>query len=881
MKTALIYAFPGSHAVDFAEVGGKGLSLMQGSKAKLPVPPGFILTVKFFDPWMKHLHRTALWKSFLKADETELPKICAELKKDAGKLVFTEGQKKLVDAALKKFWRDEKHHVAGPTALFAVRSSSPEEDMEGSSFAGGYETVLGVPPGQLEAAVRKAFISCLDYRVFVYKKENGFEAHDPKIAVVVQRQIASETAGVAFSLNPVTNNFDEAVINANFGLGETVVSGVMTPDTYTVDEVTLKISGRLIGSKEKSLWLTPKGGTVEKPGQKRRKPSLKDVQILALARLTKKVENFYKMPMDIEWAFCGGKLFLLQARPITGYMPISPEMMTAPGKRKRLYFDVTATIQGMDDPVCVTSTSCFLAIVKNVGKIFFNRDLTKNIATSIAWVSGGRLYLNFSVFLRLLGKDKVAGFVSVFDQLSARTMRGVDEKMYAAQKRKSQLLPLNMLWKLPGIAERLIESNVMPEHLHKVIQKRLDRFMAQMRSLAAGDLGFSDLANTMIRHLILDVFLQTVPLFVKSHFIFNIMEKMVGKEGKSMIGKLQFSLPNNITTEMGLALARVAELLPPRLTLDKLEARLKKKNLPKPFMKAWKAFLAEYGHRGLTELDLAMPKYHEAPKYLLNLLISIRKSPRGEGPLEVFERHRLEREETFQYFYKRLRAQNPRKAAKFASLYRQVEIFGGYRELHKYHAAFVVDLLRRKILKEAQALCKAGRLDSVEQVFDLTLDDLDAARKNKRLDLRKLGKKNKVFIERLKKVPLLPSIFDSRGLILRPPPLPVKKGEVAGVPVSPGKVRGRVKVLHAPDEKELKKGEILVARSTDPGWTPLFVNAAAVVLEVGGVLQHGALVAREYGLPCIVGVEKATSQWKDGDLVEVDGSSGIIRMINQ
>src|SRR5215467_4768608 len=212
-----IYFFPGDAQATLGEVGGKGLSLLESSRACLPVPPGCILTVYFFEPWLSQLKTTDAWKMFLEVGNDALAHTCAVLKQTAAAFPFTEAQEKILTEALRKFDTD---------ALFAVRSSSPQEDLEGASFAGGYETVLGVKVTEIESAVRKAFASCLDYRIVVYKRERGIDWKSPLIAVVVQQQIASEIAGVGFSLNPVTNNYDEAVINSNWGLGETVVSGL-------------------------------------------------------------------------------------------------------------------------------------------------------------------------------------------------------------------------------------------------------------------------------------------------------------------------------------------------------------------------------------------------------------------------------------------------------------------------------------------------------------------------------------------------------------------------------------------------------------------------------------------------------------------------------
>jgi len=201
------------------------------------------------------------------------------------------------------------------------------------------------------------------------------------------------------------------------------------------------------------------------------------------------------------------------------------------------------------------------------------------------------------------------------------------------------------------------------------------------------------------------------------------------------------------------------------------------------------------------------------------------------------------------------------------------------REMPKYCAILLTDAFRRRVLQVAQTLVEAGRLDDVRQVFDLSMADLDRALADPMLDLRALAEKNTRFLRKLDRVREFPRLIDSRGKILRLPPKQVMEGELIGEPISPGIARGPVKVLHAPDEKPLWPGEVLVTQATDPGWTPLFLNAGGVILEVGGLLQHGALVAREYGKPCVAGIENVTGLLQDGQVVELDGTNGMIRLI--
>ncbi|MFH1854826.1 MAG: PEP/pyruvate-binding domain-containing protein [bacterium] len=870
MKDRTVYLFPSQDKATLSEVGGKGLSLMAGSQQGLPVPPGFILTVAFFKSWFTQLKSTKIWDHFLNAKEDELENASTALKSEVAQFVFANEQQQELSKNLEHY---------GKEVLFAVRSSSPEEDLEGSSFAGGYETVLGVTSKNMENAIKRAFASCLDYRVAVYKRQNGFDIKDPKIAVVVQQQIGSDIAGVGFSLNPVTNNYDDAVFNSNWGLGETVVAGTATPDTFIVDKISLKIKDRTLGKKETSIWLLQSGGTQEKSSYRSTELTLSDAQIIELVELIKKVEKLYKKPMDIEWAYSQGKLYLLQARPISVYVPLSSVMTTQPGESKRLYIDFTISTQGIEQPTSVVGTSFFQTFFTIVGKIIFWRDITRNIATAIPWVENGRVYLNLSNVLRLFNKNKVARFMSNIDSLVAKTIQAMDEKEYVSRTYKLQLLPFGMLTKLPRIALHVYKARLNPERTHLDTQKKLELFIETVHTVAEKETSLVKLANKLTQSFVDNVLFNTIPLFILGNSALGKMKKIAGKDLEDAFVSFDVALPNNVTIEMGFALYRVSKLLPKGLDLITLENGIERNNLPESFLSAWKDFLRVYGHRGPVEIDVAAPRYRDDPALLLNLLLSMRNTNVDDNPEEKFKRKQNENQNAYTALLEKIWGKSGRQAKNFQLHHAIFETFAGYRETHKYYLTLVTYVLRERILRDAKDFLAEGRLESLEQIFDLTLENIDKAKADKPFDLIRQAKNNKVFINRLIKVPQLPTMIDSRGHILRPPTPPIREGEVAGTPISAGVVRGRIKVLHSLNEKTLNKGEILVARSTNPGWTPLFVNAAAVILEVGGSLQHGALVAREYGLPCVAGIESATSLWKDGTLVEVDGSAGIVRLV--
>ncbi|MBS1955324.1 MAG: hypothetical protein JST89_14160 [Cyanobacteria bacterium SZAS-4] len=868
----ILYSFSGSETPQLAEVGGKAQSLLKGFKAGLPVPPGFILPVQFFSAWIDQLKSSEEWQAFEAANAPDaLREACDDLKAKAMQLVLSDAQKVALQSAVKDF---------SSTDLFAVRSSSPEEDLEGSSFAGGYETILGVGEATMSSAINRAFASCLDVRVVIYKREHGFSTNDPKIALVIMRQIASEVSGVGFSLNPVTNDYDEAVFNANWGLGETVVGGLVTPDEFVVDKFSKAVKRREIGFKEFSIWLTPEGGTHERLAYRINETTLSAEQLSELTGLILKVEGLYGCPIDIEWAFAEGKLFLLQARPITTWVPLPPDMVTAPGQKRRLYIDMTICVQGIYQPLSVMGTSFFKKLVGNASTIVFGHDYTVDIDQSIVRIDGGRIYANFSNILVVAGKEKFVTLFQNLDPLAAATLEHVDADEYMGNQSVKHV-PLHLVMRVPEMATHLLSAELMPDRAHRQVQREIEVYREDVEAICSEPLTVEQLVNKLSERAINLAFKKIAPLIIASRLSLQKLKSDVEARDESDLKKLELALPHNVTTEMGLALYAVSQELPIGLSKSELEKRFADGLLPQEFYSAWEGFLAKYGHRGPVEIDIASPRYRDNPQFLIDLLFSLRNTPDDQSPQAKFDWNQIERHRAFEKLCEEQHFKGWLYAKELQWLYRVVETLAGYRETPKFQIVVAIDLVRQRVLKEAALLLERQRLECLEQVFDLTLQELDEGIADTSVDLIAKAHANRIFPDRLRMVHQLPSVIDSRGKILRPPRGPVREGYVVGTPISAGIVQGPVKSLHSPDEKSFEKGDILVARATDPGWTPLFVNAAAVVLEVGGVLQHGALVAREYGLPCVAGIVGATGLWEDGTLVEVDGSAGTIRVISK
>ncbi len=836
----MVHAFPGEKDVPLRVAGGKGRSLLLMAARGLPVPPGLVLGVEFFEGWWEELRGTPEWKTFLESDDFKTT--CQALKARAQQCRFSPDQHEAIGKALPE------------GGLFAVRSSSPEEDLAGSSFAGIYETILGVTPQTLEQAVATAFASCLDARVASYKQEQGFDPRSPRIAVVVQKQIAAETAGVGFSLNPITNDYDEAVLNANFGLGETVVAGLATPDTYRVDRVRKVILERHKGGKETSIFLNPEGGTDERPSPFQDDLALTDAQVLEVADLVNQVAESYSTLIDIEWAYEDAQLYLLQARPITTQLQLPPGLLTEPGEPRELFLDATISVQGLLRPLSVMGTSVLRRFLTAVTQEVFGRDLVDPDENFLVTAVCGRIYLNLTNLFGLVSRERFCSFFESMDPVAAETIRYLDPELYPASN-SLEGLKLDLLWNVPGKLLHVAEARLMPDSAYQRVMKAADEHVLALAALRGEPLKkAAEEVFTLTARLL---FQYMVPVAVVGRLARERLKALFPTGHQDDLDKLDRALPGNVTVEMGLELNRLAQLVP-----EGVDAR---ENPPE----GWGAFLDRFGHRGPRELDIAAPRYRDQPGMLLEQLVQLR------GVVDLHPEHKRAREEAQARLAEAIKSQGWLRTAGFNSLSKVWERLGGMRETPKFYVIKSIDMLRTKILEQARMLVDEGRLDRTEDVWDLDLADLFRPG----LDLRERRSERLAYQASFERFRELPRIIDSRGRIGNPPPRPAKPGEVAGIAISAGVARGPVKALHSPDEKPVLPGDILVARATDPGWTPLFVHAAAVVLEVGGMLQHGALVAREYGKPCVAGVANAVELWEDGTIIEVDGTAGVIRKV--
>jgi len=858
-------------------VGGKGYSLIKMAHGDFPVPAGMVLGVNFFNDWLKELN-TIKGLSLLATDNNEMLRSkTAKLQQAAAKLQLSNNQKQNLYNKLKSLDLPDNQ-------LYSVRSSSPEEDMEGASFAGMYETYLGVNKGKLENRIRDVFISCIDYRVVAYKRQKGFDFTSYSIAVVVMTQIKSEVAGVAFSINPLNNCYDEVVINANFGLGESVVSGNVVPDEFVVDKYKNIILSEKIGNKKESIIIDKDGGTSTVSHDNKNKATLSNVQILELAKMVKKVEEYYGIPMDTEWAYADNKFYMLQARPITTYIPLHPNFLTKPGEPKKLYLDLTLIEQGIQKPLSVMGTDCFRMLSNYMGLSAAGVALAEKPG-DFMYAAGGRAYINLSEEMLMEGQKGTAKEYEGLDTYTAQVIRDTDMSCYKgsyATKGIWKAIKASCvgLFKSHDMISGILKGNKHPEELRKDIDEKGKLFIKETNQLDKSDISFNEFTHQSMQKAADFMIHTSIPSLIDAEAAKNGLNQLFKKELKGQLleeaDKIDRGLPYNVTMDMNCRIYELMTLLDKKEleSVETLRKNILNRDLSDKFLGKWDEFIELYGFRGPREVDIKTPRYQDNHEIIIQQMQSYSTLDATKSPSAILEYQSAAREKA----YKVLLA-NIKDKKKLEKLYNILVNLGGYREIHKYYMVYAGEKIRRKAIKIAQRMVSQNRLDTQNDIFYLTPDEVQQAVDNSSVDVRKIINHHKEYMSIAEKIEHYPPVIDSRGKILRPKRKKTAEGEIQGDPVSAGKVTGKIVIVNYVGEKDIKEGDILAAKAADPGWTPLFINASGILLEVGGMLQHGSLIAREYGKPCIAGIENLTELVNDGDKVTMDGSTGIINKL--
>ncbi|QIG40947.1 phosphoenolpyruvate synthase [Microbacterium sp. 4R-513] len=853
----------GSLVVDLAElsaddlprVGGKAANLGELIRAGFDVPPGFCITTQAY--------RRAV-------AGTAVEDGSAQDAAAARAAVLAAPIPEAVSDAVRAAYADLEPD-GGPVA---VRSSATAEDLPGASFAGQQDTYLDVAGiDNVLDAVHRCWASLWTDRAVAYRSAQGIDGSGVALAVVVQRMVDAAAAGVLFTADPVTGRRRQAVLDAAPGLGESVVSGSVDPDHFVVDTA----SGRILDRR-------PGGSSDDRP------VSLTDDQVLMLAALGGRVEEAFGSPQDIEWALdAEAHAWVTQSRPITTLYPIPHRGRPLPGET-RVYFCVSLA-QGLHRPI----TPMGIATFRIIGSGFLDligRPPARIVDGPAGFaVAGDRIFVDATPVVRsAAGRAIFPRLLDVMEARSSVVLRGLlpDPRFSVLPGTRRGFargfLRLAVRIRLPLIAAQAIISPAAARHR----VRRLAAEVAARDLPAAGDITSRVDAVVALLAGAMPLAPRSLPAALVGFAALSLAGRLL--RGSTKPGDLQTvlrSVPDNVTTEMDLELWRVAvrarndaesaAALETRTAAD-LAAEYRGGRLPAVLQAAMRDFLSRYGHRAVAEIDLGMPRWSDDPSHLFGVLSGyLRLGADAVTPARRFADGEREAEDMVRTLVRRARRRGRLRAALVAACLRRARALIGIREMPKFLMITAMAKARAEMARIGAELAGSNRISHAEDVFFLDFDEVKRAAAGE--DLRGVVRERRERYDtelRRRHVPrvLLSDGTELEALASAAPP--GEAGALRGTPASAGTVTASARVILDPAGAELQPGEILVAPSTDPGWTPLFLTAGGLVMEMGGANSHGAVVAREYGIPAVVGVPGATQTISTGMEVTVDGASGLV-----
>jgi pyruvate,water dikinase len=853
-------------------VGGKGANLGEISKVEgIRVPDGFCISTEAFKSILGEtpsINELLDELSLLKVeDRKKITELSAEIRRLIEGIAIPED----IHNAL-------AHHLSrlGEENAYAVRSSATAEDLPTASFAGQQDTYLNIIGKEaILKHVSKCWASLYTERAVTYRIQNGFDHRKVQLAVVVQKMIFPQAAGILFTADPVTSNRKVSSIDASFGLGETLVSGLVNADVYKVRNG--KVIAKKISTKKLAVFASQGGGTKEREiePERQNRQALTDEQILELEHMGRKIKEHFGHPQDIEWCLADGAFYIVQSRPITTLFPI-PE---ANDQENHVYVSVGHQ-QMMTDPL------------KPLGLSFFRLTAARPMD-----IAGGRLFVDITQDLASPAKrDIIVNVLGKSDPLLKDALMTIlerrdfikslpDEIKEPSSSKSNQSVPPAGFQTLndydPQIVSDLIKSS----------QNSIDELRRDIPT-ASGSVLFDFILEDIqkLRKSISDS--QSFGVIMTAMNASSwINEKMMDWLGETNVADtLSQSVSNNITSEMGLELLDVADVIRPHPEVINYLQHVKDDSFLDELVQfdggqesrdAICTYLNKYGMRCTGEIDITSPRWSEKPTTLVPIILGNIKNVEPNASHLKFEQGRQQALNKEQELLERLKQlpDGEQKAKETKRMISLVRNLSGYREYPKYGIVSRYFVYKQALLKEAERLVQANVIHDKEDIYYLAFAELHEVVRSNELDYQIISKRKDEYKSYEKLTP--PRVITSDGEIVagehRRENLPA--GAIVGLPVSSGVIEGRARVILKLEHAALEDGDILVTSFTDPSWTPLFVSIKGLVTEVGGLMTHGAVIAREYGLPAVVGVENATELIKDGQRIRLHGTEGYVEIL--
>ncbi len=893
-------------------IGGKAANLARLESLGLPVPPWYAVATEAFERALAAAGLRARIQARLEAagSEADLRRVSEEIR---GWVLGMELPSDLITEI-------ERSHAARippipDSAYVAVRSSAAGEDAAGESFAGLHDSFLYIKGRKpLLDAVRRVWASGYNERALAYRRAKGIPLASIAVGVVVQRMVEARVSGVLFTANPNNGDVHEVVVSALWGAGEGLVSAGLDADTFTVDKETLEVREEVADKREQLLLDAAAGGGLvrtEVPPELRTRSSLSREQVLDLARMGMAVERHYGRPQDLEFAIDeSGKLFLLQARPVTTVEELGP----AAGNR--LLWDNSNIIEsysGVTSPMTFSFIRraysivyhCFAEVMGiDARTVRGNREVFENMLGLFR----GQVYYNLLNWYRLV--RLFPGFQ--YNKKFMESMMGVREPVRVDEAAAAELGAWQRYTvELPALLRLLGRSTWNFLHIRRIVgdfqayfREHYERWSALVfRAMAPHELA------GLYREMEDELLWQWKAPIINDFFVmvfYGTLKKLCA----SWCGDESGSLQNDLicgeggieSTEPAKSLIRLSAEARQQPELRRLLEERPLEELVRevpadPRFAAFAAGVARhlqlYGFRGVNELKLEEPSLKDRPAFLYQVIRNYLAGDPVTLDLAVMEqreqRIRKEAEERAFAAIRKQRGLLPR-AAIFRRVLNNARLGVKNRENLRFARTRIYGLLRELLRAVGERFASEGILDRPEDVFYLTLDEVWDYGKGRAVttNLRGLvALRREEFDAYRREADRFPADrFETFGLPYhrnrfrgRSRPAAVgEDGVLRGTGCCPGVVTGPVKVLRSPSEDARLDGEILVAERTDPGWVPLYPSVSGLLIERGSILSHSAIVAREMGIPTIVGIPGLVSTLQTGQVVTMDGTAGTVRV---
>lgn len=874
--------------------GGKGANLVRLTRAGFDVPRGFIVSTSAYREFVNANGLDAIIQQALEglaSDDADALEAASEKIRNA----FSSGKMPTdITQEIQAAYVD----VNGPssTVSVAVRSSATAEDLPDLSFAGQQDTYLNIiGEEQLLQAVVNCWSSLWTARAIGYRIRNHISHDEAALAVVVQEMVQSEVSGVLFTANPLTGALNESAIDATFGLGEALVSGQVEPDHFVVKinpDGSIAVLSKKLGAKAVATRAKAGGGVESIEEKSEAQQTLTESQIQQLAETGQRIQKEYGAPQDIEWAFANGKLYLLQARGITSLFPV-PKVSFDP----LLVWVSFGAVQGLVGPITPIGQDTIQQVMAGGGRLF-NVKL-KPEEMDVFTVAGERVWIKFSDVMRNpLGKRlfrEALGFIEPSSGQILQTL-STDPRIGVGQGK----FTLTTAWRLfrffAPVFLRVAHNMLRPETVRARFDADIESFLANAHIAPAAN-RFERLTNTVtfIRERVANVFAflipHFIPVFAPGIGSLALLTKLSGDTNLAL--EMTRGLPNNVTTEMDLVLWDIAKAIRADAesnsrfaasSAPELAQQYLKGTLPAAAQRVIADFLNKYGMRGVGEIDFGQPRWREDPTPVMHTLQSYLQIDPAFAPDVLFAKGDQAAHAAIEKIVANVKQQHggflKAKIARAAA--RRIRLLMGARESPKFFAIRTMGIAKKALLEVGQEFVDAGTINRADDLTFLRLNELEALSRNESRDWKSIIAERRATYERELRRRQVPRVLASDGrAFYEGVGAETDTGDViTGSPVSAGIAEGMVHVVLDPRGVHLAPGEILVCPGTDPAWTPLFMAAGGLVTEVGGMMTHGSVVAREYGIPAVVGVHQATMRLKDGQKIRVDGTQGKITILN-